>query len=373
MMNDEILTPGVPTLSDEWVAQRTQHIVEEIATPTTRRNRRFGLTGVSGVTATTAVLVGLLGGWATPAFAGWSAQPTAPSTGQLSAAYLLECDLEAFHLFLRSYSDADVGGHHGPDAANQHVFLRHGVSHLLTRPLGIEHETVGLGRNVTVAVAIKPLKCLLANACIDAAAFHDQRRILQTGGGPGDRRGRHKILSASRNNFFQQLGARNHESATQARHSVNLRELAQHNHIFPSLDKIERGWRVAQVDVGFVDQNDRVFGLIGDEIFDVRVRSERAGGVVGITNIKDARVRAGGQHGLDVMSVGLRERNLDHARSRNGGHHHTRLETWVGGDVALLRRGEGQYAEAEGRSRTGRAVDVLGSEAFALGEGADEF
>jgi len=86
MMNDEILTPGVPTLSDEWVAQRTQHIVEEIATPTTRRNRRFVLTGVSGVTATTAVLVGLLGGWATPAFAGWSAQPTAPSTGQLSAA-----------------------------------------------------------------------------------------------------------------------------------------------------------------------------------------------------------------------------------------------------------------------------------------------
>ena len=86
-MNEELLTPGVPALSDEWIAQRTQHLVEEVSTPPPRRHRRFILTGVSaGSVAVTAALVGLLGPWSTPAFAGWSAQPTAPSSGQLSAA-----------------------------------------------------------------------------------------------------------------------------------------------------------------------------------------------------------------------------------------------------------------------------------------------
>jgi hypothetical protein len=86
-MNEELLTPGVPTLSDEWIAQRTQHLIEEVSTPSPRRHRRFILTGVGGGTvAVAAALVGLLGPWATPAFAGWSAQPTAPSSSQLSAA-----------------------------------------------------------------------------------------------------------------------------------------------------------------------------------------------------------------------------------------------------------------------------------------------
>jgi len=31
-MNEEIFTPGVPTLSDDWIAQRTQHLIEEVAT-----------------------------------------------------------------------------------------------------------------------------------------------------------------------------------------------------------------------------------------------------------------------------------------------------------------------------------------------------
>jgi hypothetical protein len=86
-MNEELLTPGVPALSDEWIAVRTQHLVEEVTTPSPRRKRRYVLTGVGGGTiAVTAALVGLLGPWATPAFAGWSAQPTTPSSGQLSTA-----------------------------------------------------------------------------------------------------------------------------------------------------------------------------------------------------------------------------------------------------------------------------------------------
>jgi len=86
-MNEELLTPGVPALSDEWIAARTQHLIEEVATPSPRRKRRYVLTGVGGgAVAVTAALVGLLGPWATPAFAGWSAQPTVPTSGQLSAA-----------------------------------------------------------------------------------------------------------------------------------------------------------------------------------------------------------------------------------------------------------------------------------------------
>jgi hypothetical protein len=86
-MNEELLIPGVPALSDEWIAQRTQHLLEEVATPSPRRKRGYVLTGVGGsALAITAALVGLLGPWATPAFAGWSAQPTTPVSGQLSLA-----------------------------------------------------------------------------------------------------------------------------------------------------------------------------------------------------------------------------------------------------------------------------------------------
>lgn len=86
-MNEELLIPGVPALSDDWIAQRTQHLMEEVATPSPRRKRRFVLTGASaGAVAVAASLVGLLVPWSTPAFAGWSAQPTTPTSGQLSAA-----------------------------------------------------------------------------------------------------------------------------------------------------------------------------------------------------------------------------------------------------------------------------------------------
>jgi hypothetical protein len=86
-MNEELLIPGVPALSDEWIAQRTQHLMEEVATPSPHRKRRYVLTGVGGgAVAVAAALVGLLGPWTTPAFAGWTAQPTSPASGQLSTA-----------------------------------------------------------------------------------------------------------------------------------------------------------------------------------------------------------------------------------------------------------------------------------------------
>jgi hypothetical protein len=95
-MNEELFTPGVPALSDEWIAQRTQHLVEEVAIPSPGRKRRYVLTGIGGgVVAVVAALVGLLGPWASPAFAGWSAQPTAPTSGQLSVAEIACASLAA--------------------------------------------------------------------------------------------------------------------------------------------------------------------------------------------------------------------------------------------------------------------------------------
>jgi hypothetical protein len=86
-VNEELLIPGVPALSDDWIAARTQHLVEEVSTPSPRRRRRYVLTGFGGgAAAVTVTLVGLLGPWATPAFAGWTAQPTSPTSGQLTTA-----------------------------------------------------------------------------------------------------------------------------------------------------------------------------------------------------------------------------------------------------------------------------------------------
>jgi hypothetical protein len=84
---NELTTPRVPELSDEWIAERTQHLIDAVTTPSRGRSRRVVLTGFGGGTvAIAALLVGLLGPWTTPAFAGWSAQPTTPSSDQLGSA-----------------------------------------------------------------------------------------------------------------------------------------------------------------------------------------------------------------------------------------------------------------------------------------------
>jgi hypothetical protein len=86
-MIDEFVTPSVPALSNDWIAIRTQHLIDELSAPSPRRTRRvlFASAG-GGSLALAALLVGLLGPWATPAFAGWSAQPTSPTSDQLSTA-----------------------------------------------------------------------------------------------------------------------------------------------------------------------------------------------------------------------------------------------------------------------------------------------
>jgi hypothetical protein len=75
----------VPELSEEWMASRRTALVGALSRRQHRPMRWVGLAGATGVAATVSTFV-IAGASAPSAFAGWSAAPTAPATGQLTAA-----------------------------------------------------------------------------------------------------------------------------------------------------------------------------------------------------------------------------------------------------------------------------------------------
>jgi hypothetical protein len=89
-MND-FSAPPVPELSGMWIAAHRNRLVREIATPHRPHVwRRFALRGGGALAAvgasTAAVLVVVVGARAPNAFAGWSATPTQPASGQTASA-----------------------------------------------------------------------------------------------------------------------------------------------------------------------------------------------------------------------------------------------------------------------------------------------
>jgi hypothetical protein len=93
-MND-FPAPPVPELGSTWIAAHRNRLVREIATPHRRQvSRRFALRGGGALAAvgasTAAVLVVVVGARAPNAFAGWSATPTRPASGQTASA-LSQC------------------------------------------------------------------------------------------------------------------------------------------------------------------------------------------------------------------------------------------------------------------------------------------
>jgi len=80
--------PPIPCLTDDRLLTRERHLVQEIATCHRRRQwRRFALGGAVAVASgATAALVVSLGAGTPPAFAAWTASPTPPTPGQLTAA-----------------------------------------------------------------------------------------------------------------------------------------------------------------------------------------------------------------------------------------------------------------------------------------------
>lgn len=81
----DLSPPPVPDLSDEWVTSHRQALIEALSQQHRRPGRWVAVAGATGIAATVSTIL-LVGGSQPYAFAGWSAAPTAPATGQLSAA-----------------------------------------------------------------------------------------------------------------------------------------------------------------------------------------------------------------------------------------------------------------------------------------------
>jgi hypothetical protein len=75
----------VPDLSEEWIASHRTALVESLSERRRRPIKWVALAGATGVGVTVSSLV-LVGGSEPYAFAGWSASPTAATTGQVAAA-----------------------------------------------------------------------------------------------------------------------------------------------------------------------------------------------------------------------------------------------------------------------------------------------
>ena len=88
--------------------------------------------------------------------------------------YFPEGRLELRHLLLRPYGNSDPGGHDGPDAAYHDVLLGYGIADFLAGTLHVDHEAVGFGRDVSEAVTVEPLECLLPNDGVNVASFGNQ-------------------------------------------------------------------------------------------------------------------------------------------------------------------------------------------------------
>ena len=75
----------VPELSDEWITSHQTALIAALSPGRSRPLKWTALAGATGVAATVSSLV-LIGGGEQSAFAGWSAAPTPPASGQLTAA-----------------------------------------------------------------------------------------------------------------------------------------------------------------------------------------------------------------------------------------------------------------------------------------------
>lgn len=75
----------VPDLSEEWIASHRAALVNALSQRRRRPMKWAAIAGATGVAATISTLV-LVGGSEQYAFAGWSASPTMPATGQVSSA-----------------------------------------------------------------------------------------------------------------------------------------------------------------------------------------------------------------------------------------------------------------------------------------------
>jgi hypothetical protein len=92
---NDLSPPPVPELSGDWIRAHRSQLLREVATPYRRQvSRRLALSGIGALAAvgatTAAVLIAFTGAGAPNAFAGWTATPTRPASGQTASA-LIQC------------------------------------------------------------------------------------------------------------------------------------------------------------------------------------------------------------------------------------------------------------------------------------------
>jgi hypothetical protein len=87
-MTTELAPPDIPELSDDWVALRRNHLVNELNRSIRKRiTRRIVLIGTLAAAASIVALVLVEAGpGTTNVFAGWTAAPSQPTPGQFSSA-----------------------------------------------------------------------------------------------------------------------------------------------------------------------------------------------------------------------------------------------------------------------------------------------
>ena len=100
----------------------------------------------------------------------------------------------------------------------------------------------------------------------------NQVGLQQAGLGRGQRGDGQRVEPAVHRNLLEQVGAADGKAHADAGHAIELGEGAQHDDVLAFLHKVERARRVAKVDVGLVDQQDRVLGRVGNGVLNVGAR-----------------------------------------------------------------------------------------------------
>ena len=194
---------------------------------------------------------------------------------------------------------------------------------------------------------------------------------MHAGGGAGDTGDGEEAGGGEREHFGEQIGAAEGEAGADARYAVGLREGTEDDDVFIGGHEIVAGLGGGgEVDVGFVDDDDGVLLFIGEEVLDVLARGDGAGGVVGVADVVDAGVGVSLDHGFDVVRiVGPKGDADDFGADVSGG---AAAVAGVGHDPATSGRGEGAGGAMERIGGAGGGHDVVGFDAFELGDDFSE-
>src|ERR1039457_6330220 len=222
-----------------------------------------------------------------------------------------ERSFELAHFLLCTDADADVSGPNRPDAANVDMFCRHLFDDLPARLFHVDHELIRHRGYYREALRGEEAQGIFAHAANDLTALGNESLDLKAGAGAGHTGDRHHARAPSAH-LLDEVRTAYGRAGAQSRHTVDLGEGAQHDHVLVLGHQVGIEVVVARdVRVSFVDQHYRALGFVLDQPLDIRLRRQRACRIVGIADVNQSALGAGRDHGLYVVREVLFERNLD--------------------------------------------------------------